>query len=158
MLMEEFNTYNNLKFHTYNNLKFNTFNNLLKLFNKYQLNHSTNHTEENHNSNIFHSKENIKIMNKLLKLNTSQYKKLTLIMKLFKELNKFQSLDNILIITLLNIKLNMFHKYHIPLLLIKYQYKDLMLNKFQYKELLLNMFQKPDKSLNMFLNQDKLKM
>jgi hypothetical protein len=79
-------------------------------------------------------------------------------MKLYKELNKSQLLDNILIITLLNIKLNMFHKYHILLLLIKSQYKDLMLNKFQYKELLLNMFQKPDTPLNMSHNKDKLKM
>jgi len=56
-------------------------------------------------------------------------------MKLFKELNKFQLQEATLITTLLNTKLNMFHKYHTPLLLIKSQYKDLMLNKFQYKEL-----------------------
>jgi len=56
-------------------------------------------------------------------------------MKLYKELNKSQLPDNILIIKLLKISLNMFHKYHTPLLLIKSQYKDLMLNKFQYKEL-----------------------
>jgi hypothetical protein len=70
----------------------------------------TNHTKENHNSNISHSKENIKIMNKLPKLNTLQYKKHIPIMNQYKELNKSQLPDNIPTITLLNTKLNMSHK------------------------------------------------
>jgi len=79
-------------------------------------------------------------------------------MKQFKELNKFQLPDNILITTLLNIKLNMFHKFLTPPLLIMFHNKDHMLNKYQYKEPLLNMLQKPDIPLNTFHNKDKLKM
>jgi len=78
-------------------------------------------------------------------------------MKLFKELNKFQLPELTLITTLLNTKLNMFHKSHTPPLLTMSHNKNHTLNKYQYKELTLNTFQKPDGLLNMSHNKDKSK-
>jgi hypothetical protein len=90
----------------------------------------TNHTKENHNSNISHSKENIKIMNKLPELNTLQYKNNIPIMNQYKELNKFQLPDNILTITPLNTKLNMFLKLTIQPKLNMYHNKNNRLKTF----------------------------
>jgi len=129
---------------------------LFKLFNKELP--SLNHTEENHNMNKFHSKENTSIMNKSQKLNTSQSKDNTLTMKLFKELNKSQSPDNTLTIKSLNTKPNMFLKFPILMSLIMSHNKNHTLNKSQFKKPTLNTFQKLDIPLNMFHNKDKLKM
>jgi len=119
---------------------------------------STNHTKENQLSKKSHSIDNILIMKPYKKLNMSQYKKFTLIMNQSSDKNKFQLTKLLLITTLLNIKLNMFHKLTIPPKLNMSQYKNHTLNMFQFKKLILNTSQKPDIPLNMLLKKNKLKM